>query len=55
MSGYTAGHLGDALAGSHFLAKPFTPAVLLQRVREVLDAAPARPRAVAATPDPFAA
>ncbi len=40
MSGYTrdivlqAGRLAD---GMHYLEKPFSPGVLIQRVREVLD------------------
>jgi DNA-binding response OmpR family regulator len=43
MSGYTDDAVirhGVLGAGTAFLQKPFTPAVLVQRVRETLDTAP---------------
>ncbi|MGE5833219.1 MAG: PAS domain S-box protein [Acidobacteriota bacterium] len=42
MSGYTNGTVKQEVPGTLFLEKPFTPAMLGKKVREVLDAVPAR-------------
>jgi signal transduction histidine kinase len=41
-SGYTNGTVKQEVPGTLFLEKPFTPAMLAQKVREVLDAVPAQ-------------
>jgi DNA-binding response OmpR family regulator len=44
MSGYTddvIGHHGILDAGVEFISKPFHPAVLCARIREILDRGPA--------------